>query len=110
MKQEVITTSSVEGVQGELEIVQRKVAVPGTANPVTPEVGEPEVVMVAVPETTDHAPVPTAGVFPANVAVVTPHAGFISVPAAAGVGAAETLTEAVFTCAAQPQVLHACKV
>ena len=82
----VITTSSVEGVQGELEIVQRKVAVPGTANPVTPEVGELGVVMVAVPETTLHAPVPTVGVLPAKVAVVTPQAGFISVPALAVVG------------------------
>jgi len=41
------------------------------------------VVMVAVPETTDHTPVPTAGVLPANVAVVTPQAGFMSEPAAA---------------------------
>ena len=35
----VIITSSVEAVQGELEIVQRNVAVPVTANPVTPYVG-----------------------------------------------------------------------
>ena len=85
-KQVVITTSSVEGVQGGLEIVQRRVAVPGTDKPVTPEVGEVRVVMVAVPETTLHAPVPTAGVLPAKVAVVTPQAGFISVPALAVVG------------------------
>ena len=67
----VIITSSNEGVQGGLEIVQRRVAVPGKAKPVTPEVGEVGVVMVAVPETTLHAPVPTVGVFPAKVAVVT---------------------------------------
>ena len=82
----VITTSSKESAHGELEIVHRKVAVPGTANPVTPEVGELGVVMVAVPETTLHAPVPAVGVFPDKVAVVTPQAGFISVPALAVVG------------------------
>ena len=82
----MIITSSVEAVQEELDIVQRKVAVPGTAKPVTPEVGEDEVVIVAVPETTDHAPVPTVAVLPAKVAVVTPHAGFISEPALAVVG------------------------
>ena len=68
----VIITSSVEGVQGGLEIVHRKVAVPGTAKPVTPEVGEEGVVMVAVPETTDHTPVPTVGVLAAKVVVVLP--------------------------------------
>jgi len=84
----VITTSSVEGVQGELEIVQRSVAVPATAKPVTPEVGEVGVVMVAVPETTDHTPVlGGVAVLPANVAMVTPQAGFWSGPAAAMVGA-----------------------
>ena len=87
----VITTSSVEGVQGGLEIVHRNVAVPGT---VTPEVGEPGVVMVAVPDTTDHKPVPTTGVFPAKVAVVTSHVGFISAPALAVVGCAFTVTVA----------------
>ena len=105
----VIITSSVEGVQGALDIVQRRVAVPGTAKPVTPEVGEVGVVMVAVPETTDHTPVPTAGVLPANVAVVTPQAGFMSEPAAAVVGGAFTVTEAVLACT-EPQVLLATKV
>ena len=105
----VITTSSVEAVHGELEIVHRSVAVPAAASPVTPDVGELGVVMVAVPDTTDHAPVPTVAVFPANVAVVTPHAGFISVPALA-VGASETLTEAVLAPADQPQLLPAVNV
>ena len=82
----VIITSSVEAVQGALDIVQRKVAVPGTAKPVTPEDGEEVLVTVAVPEITDHAPVPTVGVFADKVAVVTSHAGFISAPALAAVG------------------------
>lgn len=55
------------------EIVQRKVADAPTTNPVTPDVGDDGVVMVAMPETTDHKPVPDAGVLPAKVAVVTLH-------------------------------------
>ena len=82
----VITTSSVEAAQGAFVIVQRRVAVPLMANPVTPEVGEFGEVIVAVPETTLHVPVPTAGVLPANVVVVTPHAGLMSEPALAVVG------------------------
>ena len=105
----VIITSSNEGVQGGSEIVHRRMAVPGKAKPVTPEVGEEGVVMVAVPETTDHTPVPTAGVLPANVAVVTPQAGFMSEPAAAVVGGAFTVTEAVLACT-EPQLLLAAKV
>jgi hypothetical protein len=82
-----------EGVQGGLEIVHCNTAVPGTAKPVTPEVGEPGVVMVAVPETTVHVPVPTTGVLPAKVAVLTPpHAGFIAEPALDVVGGAFIVT------------------
>ena len=62
--------SSVEGVHAPLEIVQRSVAEDPTTNPVTPEVGDEGVVTVAVPDTTDHIPDPTVGVFPASVAVV----------------------------------------
>src|SRR5689334_21348721 len=102
-----MTTSSDEEVQGELEIVHRKVAVPGTANPVTPEVGEAGLEIVAVPETTVHKPVPDVGVLPAKVAVLTPHAGFISAPALAVVGGEFTVTEAVFTAVAAPQELLA---
>ena len=83
---------------------------PDAANPITPDVGEDVVMMVAVPETTDQAPVPVAGVFPAKVAVVTPQAGLISLPAAAIVGVADTVTEAVFNGVAEPQVLLAVKV
>ena len=101
----VITTSDVEAVQGALEIVQRNVAVPGTAKPVTPDVGELGVVIVAVPETTDHAPVPTVAVLPANVAVLAPQAGFIAEPELAVVGVALTVTETVLTGVAEAQVL-----
>jgi hypothetical protein len=107
----VIITSSVEGVHGALEIVQRSVAVPVTNSPVTPEVGEFREVMVAVPETTDHVPVlGDTGVFPAKVAMVASQAGFISVPASAVVGSSETLTEAVLVPADQPQLLPAVSV
>ena len=68
-----ITTSSVEAVHGELEIVHLRVAVPGFDNPVTPDVGEDGVVIVALPDTTDQAPVPAVGVLPARVVVLLAH-------------------------------------
>ena len=105
----VIITSSVLGVQGALEIVHLKVFAP-TPNPVSPEVGEEGVVIVPEPAINVQVPVPTAGVFPANVAVVTPQAGVWSVPAAATVGGAFTVTDAVFTAGAAPQALLAVKV
>jgi hypothetical protein len=63
-----MTTSSMEGVQPAPLIVHLKVAVPAIS-PVTPDVGLAGVVMVAVPVTTVHAPVPLVGVLPARVAV-----------------------------------------
>ncbi len=61
--------SDVGGPQGPLLIVQRNVTVP-TPSPVTVVVGELGVVIVAVPLTRDHDPVPGgAGTFPARVAV-----------------------------------------
>jgi hypothetical protein len=86
----VITISSVVDAHGELVIVQRKVAVP-TTNPVTPDVGEEGVVIVAVPETTDHKPVPTLGVLAASVVVVEPPHRVWSGPAFA------ILTNVIFT-------------
>jgi hypothetical protein len=41
-----------------------------TPKPVTPEVGNEELVIVPVPLTNDQAPVPMVAVFPASVAVV----------------------------------------
>ena len=68
----LISTSSVLAVQLPLLIVQRNVAVPAV-KPVTPDVAEDGVVIVAVPLTTLQLPVPTDGTFPANVAIVVLH-------------------------------------
>ena len=46
-------------------------ALPGT-RPVTADAGSLGLVIVAAPDTTVHAPVPTTAVLPANV-VVVPH-------------------------------------
>jgi hypothetical protein len=64
----VIVTVSREGGHDAFVIVQTNVFAP-TVNPVTPDVGEPGVVTVALPAMTVHAPVPTVAVLPANVAV-----------------------------------------
>jgi hypothetical protein len=66
----LITISSVELAHEPLLVVQRRVADAPTVKPVRPEVGDAGVVIVATPAITLHTPVPTAGVFPANVAVV----------------------------------------
>ena len=78
-----ITTSSVEAVQVPFDMVQRRVAVPGMVNPVTPEFGDPGEVMVAVPDTTDHCPVPMVGALPARVTEVAPQSPRMSAPALA---------------------------
>ena len=75
--------ASVLGVQVPLLIVHTKVFTP-VVKPVTPLVGELGVVTVAVPAVTVHAPVPTVGVFAANVAVGEQIVW--SAPAAATVG------------------------
>ena len=54
-------------------IVQRNVAVLPAVMPVTPEVAEFAVVIVAVPLTTLHVPVPTVGVLPARVKLALLH-------------------------------------
>jgi len=50
--------------------VQASVVVEPMTRPVTPDVGEAGLVMVADPETTDQSPVPVVIVFPASVVVV----------------------------------------
>jgi hypothetical protein len=90
----VITTSSVDGVQGLFEIVHLNVYVE-PAKPLKVEVALDGVVIVPpVPLTMLQAPVPTEGVLPARVTVVNPHVDepVWSVPAAAVVGAAFTVT------------------
>jgi hypothetical protein len=66
----VTIISSVDGGQVPFEIVQRNVLIP-TLKPVMPEVGDVGVVTVALPAITVQAPVPTAGIFPVSVAVVS---------------------------------------
>src|SRR5713101_8017058 len=63
-----MVTVSFEAGHVAFVIVQTNVLAP-TDNPVTPDVGEPGVVTVALPAITVHAPAPTVGAFPAKVAV-----------------------------------------
>ena len=66
-------------------IVQRNVALPPTTKPVTEEVGEEELLMVALPDKTVQLPVPMEGVLPDKVVVVTLHKLW-SIPAPEVVG------------------------
>ena len=61
-----VTSSEVDG-QGTFEIVHLSTALVPTGTPVTPEVGEVGVVMLAVPLTSVHRPLPDVGVLPAKV-------------------------------------------
>ena len=69
----ILITTSLNDVHEPLEVVHLKVADEPIANPVNPDVGDVGVVIVAVPETKVHTPVPVVGVFPASVAVVILH-------------------------------------
>ena len=86
----VSTTSSVDAGQLPLVIVQRSVALVPAGTPVTPEVAEEAVVIVAVPLTTVQVPVPVVGTLPASVNAPLLHCVW-SGPAAAVVGAAYTI-------------------
>ena len=86
----LIMTESTEVGQEPLEIVHVKVVEAPAISPVTPDAGKAGEVIVAVPETTVHNPVPTAGVLPASVVVVILHR-FWSGPALAVVGSWSTV-------------------
>ena len=69
----LIITSSLELAQAPLLMVHLNVTLLPIVKPVMVLVGELAVVIVAVPATTVHAPVPVVAVLPAKVAVVTLH-------------------------------------
>ena len=64
-----IDTVSLDAGHVALVMIQTNVLAP-TDNPVTPDVGSPGVVTVALPAMTVHVPDPTVGVLAARVAVV----------------------------------------
>lgn len=66
----LIVTSSLAGVQGGLETVQRITTLVPDGIAVIVDVALLTFVIVAVPDTTLHVPVPAVGVLPANVADV----------------------------------------
>ena len=66
----ILTVSFVAGHEP-LDIVHTRIFVP-VVKPVTAELFTLGDVTEAPPETTDHVPVPAAGIFPFNVAVVFP--------------------------------------
>ena len=68
----VIITSSVE-LQGPFEIVHLKVTEVPATSPVTVEVEDEGVVIVAAPVTTVHAPVPVIGALPVSAVEVVSH-------------------------------------
>jgi methylaspartate ammonia-lyase len=80
-----IITFEVDAGQVPLEIVHLSVAEFSSTNPVTVEVGEDGVVIVAVPEIKLQLPVPIVGLLAARVVVVTPQR-FCVGPALANVG------------------------
>jgi hypothetical protein len=86
----VIVTWSALGGQDPLEIVHLRTADASEKSPVTPEVGEDGLVMLANPLTTVHNPVPINGVFPARVVEAWLHSCW-SGPALDIVGSAETV-------------------
>jgi hypothetical protein len=86
-------------------MVHLKVAEAPAANPVTPEVGDAGVVTVAVPDTTDHAPVPLVGVLPARVAVV-PHTDWSAPALAVGAAVLTMTTSSVDGVQPEPLIVH----
>ena len=64
-----MVTLSNEAAHTPFEMVQRNTLFP-TESPDTPDVGEVELSKIAVPEITDHSPVPIVGEFAESVATV----------------------------------------
>ena len=85
----VMVTVDELGAQGLFEIVHSNTFAP-SPNPVTPELLAVGVVMVPLPLTSDHTPVPSTGTLPFRVAVV-PHM-FCAAPALEAVGDATPVT------------------
>src|ERR1043166_7129354 len=85
-------TVSFEGAQEPFPTVQTNSLTP-TERPVTPDAGSPGAVIVAVPATTLHRPVPTVGALAARVTVVAQTVW--STPAFAVVGGASRVTTTV---------------
>ena len=102
--------SSLELPQAPLLIVHLKVELAPTVNPVTPLVGDDGVVIAAVPDTTVHTPLPTAGVFPAKVAVVVLHKFWSEFALAAVAGAAIVITTSSVDAAQAPLLMVHLKV
>ena len=82
----VRVTSSKLSAHTPLLIVQRKVALLPAGTPVTPLPADAGVVIVAVPLTTLHSPVPLAGTLPDNVKLPSLHCSW-STPAFDTLGA-----------------------
>ncbi len=85
----LIVTLSMDAVHGLLLMVHLNTTLDPTVIPVNVDAGSFSVVMVAVPDTMLQAPVPTAGMFAANVVLVTLHNPW-STPALAVVGRSDT--------------------
>ena len=90
----IIATVEVDGGHTPLDMVHCRTCVP-VLIPVNPEAGEVGVVITSDPETKVQEPVPTAGVFPASVAVVAQTV--CVVPALAVVGEASRVIVTVET-------------
>ena len=84
------TTLSVVAVHDPLEIVHVKVALLPAVIPVTPDVAEEALVIVAVPLATVHVPLPTEAALPAKVKLALAHCS-MSLPAADTVGVLYTV-------------------
>ena len=90
----LVSVTSSYVLQVPLTIVQRNTAGVPVVTPVTVEVAEFMLVIVAVPLCTVHVPVPTKAAFPARVKLPLLHCAW-SAPASAIVGTSYTVTVSV---------------